>query len=240
MATYGRAAYGSNPLAGASRNNAADRGWGLGWPNAQESKMLTVTGGGVKVRVRREVGPLVQVLLNLTVRLGYMLKPDACWGFANRPIRGTRTASNHSWGLAVDLNSEDNPMGSTFVSTIPPGVVHAWEACGFYWGGRYANRPDSMHFEYVRRPADVLADLARAERLLTPVTGITSDTKTPTKEDDDMTIQELEDYMARLWSAKGSVGAARAQDRAWQQAVLNESKAQTAALKDIATALKAK
>lgn len=239
MTAYSRGAYGNNPLAGASRNNAAARGWGPGWPDAQEAKMISVSGGGVRVRVRREIAPLVQALLDVTAKLGYTLKANACWGFANRPIRGTQTASNHSWGLAVDLNSEDNPMGSTFRSDIPPSVVHAWEACGFYWGGRYGNRPDTMHFEYVRRPGDVLVDLARAEKLLTPAnSGITSDTET--EEDDDMTLEEFEDYMARLFNTKGSVGAWRIQDRAWQQAVLNETKAQTAALKQIAAALKAK
>jgi hypothetical protein len=167
MTAYGRTVYGSNPLAGAARNNAAARGWGPGWPNAQESKMITVAGGGVKVRVRREIGPLVATLLALTDKT-YNLKPGACWGFANRPIRGTKTASNHSWGLAVDLNAEDNPMSTTFHTDIPPAVVKAWESCHFYWGGRYANRPDPMHFEYVGRPADVAADLKRAAALLNP------------------------------------------------------------------------
>lgn len=235
MTAYARSAYGSNPLAGASRNNASARGWGPGWPNAQESKMLTVSGGGVKVRVRREVGPLVQVLLDVTVSLGYPLKVGACWGFANRPIRGTQTASNHSWGLAVDLNSEDNPMGSTLITNIPPGVVHAWEACGFYWGGRYLNRPDAMHMEYVRRPADVLADLARAEHLLPAA----KPTDTKATEEDDMTLEELEAYNGRLYGTKGTLGVWRAQDRSWQQAMLTATNANTAALKDIASALKA-
>lgn len=245
MTNYARSAYGSNPLAGASRNNAAARGWGPGWPNAQESKMITVSGGGVKVRVRREIGPLVATLLNVTVKLGYPLKVGACWGFANRPIRGTQTASNHSWGLAVDLNAEDNPMMSDgkLVTNIPPGVVHAWEACGFYWGGRYLNRPDAMHMEYVRRPADVLADLARAEKLLTPAK---KPAPTPsTEEDDDMRLAELEEYNGRLYGPKGTLGVWRAQDRSWQAAMLAEAKlqsdnarAQTNALKDIAAAIK--
>lgn len=168
MTAYSRASYGANPLEGAARNNAAERGWGPGWPNAQEAKMLTVAGGGVKVRVRREVGPLVQTLLSLTEQLGYKLNAGACWGFANRPIRGTQTASNHSWGLALDLNAPDNPMGTTFRTNIPPAVVRAWESCHFYWGGRYAKRPDPMHFEYVGRPADVTADLIRAHWLQAP------------------------------------------------------------------------
>lgn len=236
MTAYSRSAYGSNPLAGASRNNAQARGWGPGWPNAQESKMITVAGGGIKVRVRREVGPLVQALLQLTAKV-YVLKAGACWGFANRPIRGTRTASNHSWGLAIDLNAEDNPMGSSFHTDIPPAVVHTWEACHFYWGGRYENRPDTMHFEYVGRPADVAADLARARQLLNPKP---ADVLPAKPEENDMTLEEYEEYNRRLYDPnQGTLGVWRAQDRAWQQAMLNATNAQTQALQDIAAALKA-
>ena len=162
-------AYGPNPLAGASRNNAEARGWGPGWPHAQTDKMTTVVAAGIKVSVRREIAELVKTLLLVTEKYGYDCKPGQCWGFANRPIRGTQTASNHSWGLAVDINSLANPMGSSFQSDLPPKVVNAWESCGFYWGGRYERRPDAMHFEYTRRPQDVTTDLARAKALLTPV-----------------------------------------------------------------------
>ena len=163
-------AYGPNPLAGASSNNAQQRGWGTGWPNAQTDKMTTIEAAGVKVRVRREIAALVQTLLQVTEKYGYDVKVGQTWGFANRPIRGTQTPSNHSWGLAIDINSLDNPQGTTLVTNLPPNVVHAWETCGFYWGGRYTrSKPDAMHFEYVRHPDDVAADLARARALLTPV-----------------------------------------------------------------------
>ncbi|WP_165952708.1 M15 family metallopeptidase [Kribbella albertanoniae] len=130
--------------------------------------MATVAAAGVKVRVRREIAALVQTLLQVTEKLGYDVKVGQTWGFANRPIRGTKTPSNHSWGLAVDINSLSNPMGSTFKTDLPPRVVSAWESCGFYWGGRYENRPDAMHFEYIGRPADVAAHLAKAKALLNP------------------------------------------------------------------------
>jgi hypothetical protein len=177
--------------------------------------MLTVSGGGVKVRVRREIAPLVQTLLAATVLMGYRLKVGACWGFANRPIRGTKTASNHSWGLAVDVNSEDNPMGSKLITDLPPKVVHAWESCHFYWGGRYENRPDAMHFEYVGRPQDVAADLKRARALLAsltkPPTGGSAEGNMA-----DWTEAELrriyqaeeEEYAKRFWVAPTGTGTA--------------------------------
>ncbi len=166
-----KSAYGSNPHTGANRNNAQARGWGRGWPNAQPEKMKTVRAAGVAVSVRREVAELVEVLLVATEELGYNVKPGnvaggGTWGFADRPIRGTRTPSNHSWGLAVDINSSVNPMQSTFRSDIPPAVVKMWEACGWYWGGRYTRTPDTMHFEYLGKPSSVEGDLAKARGFL--------------------------------------------------------------------------
>lgn len=206
-------AYGTNPLAGANSNNAQGRGWGPGWPNAQESKMVTVSAAGVKVRVRREVAALVETLMLITAKRGYKFKVGACWGFANRAIRNTHTPSNHSWGLALDWNSEDNPQGRPFTSDLPPAVVHDWESCHFYWGGRYQNSlPDPMHFEYIGRPEDVAADLKRARAILA------SFSPTDTKQEDDlpytpeqlraMMQAEIEEYMKRFWIGKGGTGTA--------------------------------
>ncbi len=177
MTAYSRGDYGSDPHAGASRNNASSRGWGSGWPNCAEEKMAVARGGGVAVQCRRELAPLVSVLFDVTAHLGYHLRPGECGGFACRPIRGTSQASNHSWGLAIDINWTQNPMQSWFKSDIPPAVVRVWEACGFYWGGRYRNRPDAMHFEYIYRPSDVAGHVARARSFLaggTPAKGTPS------------------------------------------------------------------
>lgn len=207
--------YGPNPLAGVNRNNAQARGWGPGWPNAQESKMLTVSAAGVKVRVRREISALVQTLFQITEARGYDVKVGQTWGFANRAIKGTRTASNHSWGLAVDVNSLDNPQSRPLQTNLPAAVVHDWEACHFYWGGRYTNAtPDPMHFEYVGRPADVVADLKRAKAILAGLTKPAADIK----EEDDlpyteaqlraMMQAEIEEYMQRFWVAPTGTGTA--------------------------------
>lgn len=173
---YRRADYGPNPHEGANRNNAQSRGWGPGWPDCQRDRLVKVSRAGVSVVVRREIAELVAVLFELSETLGYDIchlgsspPADSCcgtWGFSCRPIRGTRVPSNHSWGLAVDVNAPCNPMSSTFRSNLPPAVVAEWEKAGFYWGGRYANRPDAMHFEYIGGPADVAEDLARARAAL--------------------------------------------------------------------------
>jgi hypothetical protein len=186
VTNYTRSAYGPNINAGKDRNNAAQRGWGSGWPNCQTSKMVKVTNGDHSVNVRRELAELVLTLFQVTAKLGYDVNPagqvNQTWGFACRAIRGSTTASNHSWGLAVDINSLANPMQSTFRSNIPPAVIHAWEVCGFYWGGRYTKRPDTMHLEYIGRPSDVKADLAQARAMLRPATGVKPTPPRPLKD----------------------------------------------------------
>lgn len=60
--------------------------------------------------------------------------------------------SAHSFGIAVDINWDENCNGcSTF--TIPMEIVDIFESYGFRWGGRYksvfGSRIDPMHFEYM-------------------------------------------------------------------------------------------
>lgn len=135
--------YGPNPWAGVN-NNSGRKKWGGGWPNCSGAK-TTVTGpSGAKVTVRKELAPLVAVLLQITHAEGYILRKADTGGFVCRPIGGTRIPSNHSYGIAIDLNWQSNPFSLIFKSDIPPAVIHAWEEAGFYWGGRYKIRKDCL------------------------------------------------------------------------------------------------
>lgn len=60
--------------------------------------------------------------------------------------------STHSFGIAVDINWDENCNGcSNF--TMPMEIVDAFESYGFRWGGRYKSifgaTIDPMHFEYM-------------------------------------------------------------------------------------------
>lgn len=71
------------------------------------------------------------------------------WGgcFNFRLIRGGNSLSNHAWGTAVDINPDLGRMGNAEdAAAYPHFIVEAFEAEGFYWGGRFL-RPDAMHFE---------------------------------------------------------------------------------------------
>lgn len=80
---------------------------------------------------------------------------DECWKI--RKIRGSETLlSIHSWGLAVDLNMSDNPLGLTRAQAIQKGLIpftdefqQVFRDCGFTCGIDFS-RKDGMHFEYTK------------------------------------------------------------------------------------------
>ncbi len=157
----------------------AHSSWGPGWPNCQHSKInknfyadtkngRTYFPGGV----RNEICDLVNRLCKETVNRGYRLgtrdNPSyGCWGFSCRPIRGSSSPSNHSWGLAVDINAPTNPMGPVLITDMPGWMPDLWNAYGFKWGGDYKTRPDAMHYEFMGSVADAarLTQVARDKRL---------------------------------------------------------------------------
>ncbi len=60
--------------------------------------------------------------------------------------------STHAFGIAVDINWEENCNGCSNY-TMPAEIVDAFESYGFRWGGRYkaifGATIDPMHFEYL-------------------------------------------------------------------------------------------
>lgn len=64
-----------------------------------------------------------------------------------RFIAGTTTLSNHSFGLAFDINVPGNQRGT--VGQMHRGVVAILKKWGFAWGGDWAYT-DPMHFELAR------------------------------------------------------------------------------------------
>lgn len=150
--------------------DAQDRGWGPGWPNCQESKIVDLTVNGVSFPggVRAELKELCTLLLEETERRGYNLVKGWCWGFACRAISGSSTPSNHSWGLALDINAPKNPYGSTLVTDMPAWMPELWARYGFRWGGAYSGVKDAMHYEFMGTPAEAAALTEQARNELVP------------------------------------------------------------------------
>jgi len=155
---------------------AQDRGWGPGWPDCQFGKIVPLDIDGVLLRghdiiggkhveildfppgVRREIHNLTERLCLETMDRGYELVDGWCWGYACRAIKGTDDPSNHSWGLAVDLNAPRNRYSpaseNRLVTDMPDWMPKLWANYGFGWGGNYRTVKDAMHYEFVGTPQD--------------------------------------------------------------------------------------
>lgn len=57
----------------------------------------------------------------------------------------SRSLSLHSFGIAFDLNTATNQLGT--VGDMDPRLVAIFQKWGFSWGGHWTTRPDPMHFE---------------------------------------------------------------------------------------------
>ena len=69
---------------------------------------------------------------------------------------GTGSLSHHSYGVAIDINPDDNPAAYWGYKPNPNSpyyindtVVSIWKRHGFYWGGDWSpSYYDPMHFSY--------------------------------------------------------------------------------------------
>lgn len=76
------------------------------------------------------------------------------WSYLNRDVRGGTAKSNHSFGIAIDVNALANPLGTS--GDMPMEVVLQWEIEDGDWGGDWS-RPDPMHFESHLTPEQIRA-----------------------------------------------------------------------------------
>ncbi|WP_244513116.1 MULTISPECIES: M15 family metallopeptidase [unclassified Ensifer] len=131
--------------------------------------LVTVSWFGERLRVTKRHGAaqaLKAVAADLSRRteLRRYLVPSA-GTFNWRPIAGASTLSVHSFGAAIDLNTDfadywrwaGKAGGGAFRNRYPLEIVAIFERHGFIWGGRWYHF-DTMHFEY--RPE--LVAIARA------------------------------------------------------------------------------
>jgi hypothetical protein len=100
-----------------------------------------------------------------SVHPGYV-SAKGTWGFNFRRIgRFAKIWSYHAYGIAIDVNPDDNraiqfepgrcpkPWSPEWCRLWPAGVprelVLAFESCGFSWGGWWTGFCDPMHFEWM-------------------------------------------------------------------------------------------
>jgi D-alanyl-D-alanine carboxypeptidase len=163
----------------------SERGWSTpGVPGSptgrayERKHIVTIVVQGRSLRVRREVAPLFLGLFADLAAQGYRIGDGTVvddWGWAHRWINQlgkpkVGSLSNHAWGLAVDANSLKNPQqrrirGRKIVQDMPANIVALCTKWGLFWGGLYETVPDPMHFEFLGRPEDIPAIIARNKGL---------------------------------------------------------------------------
>lgn len=160
-------------------SNSALRGFS---PLTNSSRLLlswNVPGADTRLRLRQGSGGflLVHLATRFDRKVEQLKEPLLDdWGHAFRPVRGFSTMSRHAYGLAVDLNATDHPLGvdHTFTpkerDTIHQ-LLRRYDGA-IRWGGDYRGRKDAMHFEintslaHCERVARNLADTSRGESIL--------------------------------------------------------------------------
>lgn len=78
---------------------------------------------------------------------------DNSSAFNCRPVSGSTTYSEHSYGTAIDINPKENPLTTSTKAldtkvkgTITAAVVQAFKDAGFKWGGDWTSKKDYQHF----------------------------------------------------------------------------------------------
>lgn len=98
------------------------------------------------------------------------IRKDWSWGWNYRNIRGASSLSNHAMAGAVDFNAPRHPLGVSPTRTMTSAQIKACHSIAsrtggvIRWGGAYAGRKDTMHWE-------INANAARVARLADEIRG---------------------------------------------------------------------
>jgi D-alanyl-D-alanine carboxypeptidase len=107
-----------------------------------------------RVRAHRLVVAHLADTLNECLRAGVArnrLKYGGCYQW--RAIRGSSALSLHTWGIAIDIEPEENPLGQRWSDDgrrLDARVIQVFKSRGWFWGGDFQNRADPQHFQWAR------------------------------------------------------------------------------------------
>ncbi len=98
-----------------------------------------------QIAVHKKLAPNLTEVLNELDRLGLFKElKNYGGGYSYRSQRGSSVLSMHSFGIAFDFDTINNPLGAA--PKMNPGIVAIFEHYGWTWGGRW-KRIDAQHFQ---------------------------------------------------------------------------------------------
>lgn len=133
-----------------------DPEWEAKLVTIQTPEALVFAGKPVhRVRIHFRVAPYATAAFREISDRGLWALLNPYGGSYNfRVMRGGDRLSAHAFGAAFDFDPAKNPLGeeafkSRFANS-PRGMecVQLFEEHGWFWGGRWEGRPDSMHFQW--------------------------------------------------------------------------------------------
>lgn len=109
----------------------------------------------IKITLHKNIASEVEAVFNELAAIKFPVKDAYAYSWRQQ-ASGTGSRSHHSYGVAIDLNANDNPAvywgrspdkSSAFYNN--DRVVAIWKNHGFYWGGDWSKKYyDPMHFSY--------------------------------------------------------------------------------------------
>lgn len=143
--------------------------WG---PACETSRFTTIPFGnnGARITVDRRCVDAFNALAAVMDKHNYDITPPDVGAYVCRAITGGSNYSLHAYGIAVDINWQDNPYGPVLKTNMPmdmvreisPGIVTNNGVQVFRWGGDYSGNKDAMHFEVVASPTELAAGIKQS------------------------------------------------------------------------------
>ena len=154
--TGGAAGAGGGPTQAAGPEDGGHQSTGgSGGGSAGKPTLTTVKSkSGKSTAVNAEYASRFQGIIDWLENQGYKIK--SLGGYVDRDVRGRPgQKSVHAHGGAIDINPQENPLGSTLVTDFPAGVSQAAANLGLGWGGNWRSRKDAMHFSVAKNEGGI-------------------------------------------------------------------------------------
>ena len=117
--------------------------------NCDTTQMVTVNAFGTTMQVYKGLKPSLERINQqwLAHPVNDRYKVKTVYAYNCRKVKNKPNAwSSHAFGLALDINPQENPYGSTLKTDMPLWFKQLFINEGWGWGGDWVNVKDAMHF----------------------------------------------------------------------------------------------